>query len=264
MGRLEGRVAIVTGCARGTGEAITRRFVAEGAQVLGLDVLDERGAKVAADLGGAAVFRHGDITSETDWTRAVDDATSRFGRIDVLVNNAAILHLAALDQTSAEVFAKVLEVNVIGAFLGIKACLPALRAAGGSVVNVGSVDSISGTPTTAAYTSSKFALRGLTKVVALEEAKHRVRCNIVCPGGGNPEMVSEFFVRYASGHLDELPAGRPVEPPPLGRATLEDIAAAVLYFASDDSTSCTGTELVVDGGMHAGQYVDIPGLFSTR
>jgi 3alpha(or 20beta)-hydroxysteroid dehydrogenase len=264
MGRLAGRVAIVTGCARGTGEAIVRRFVDEGAKVLGLDVLDERGAAVAGDLGDAAAFRRADVTDEGDWTAAVDDVLERWGRLDILVNNAAILHLATVETTTAEQFARVLQVNTIGPFLGIKACLPALRERGGAIVNVGSTDSISGTPTTGAYTSSKFALRGLTKVVALEEGKHGVRCNIVCPGGGNPEMVREVFARRADELRPEI-ASRPPEPLPLGRrAELSELAAAVLYFASDDSSFCTGTELVVDGGLHAGMYVDVPGMFSAQ
>jgi 3alpha(or 20beta)-hydroxysteroid dehydrogenase len=265
MGRLEGRVAIVTGCARGTGEAVARRFVAEGARVLGLDVLAERGEKVAADVGAAMAFRLSDVTDEADWAAAVDEVTERWGGLDVLVNNAAILHLAPVEQTSGADFARVLQVNTIGPFLGIKACLPALRAKGGSIVNVGSIDSISGTPTTAAYTSSKFALRGLTKVVALEEGKHGIRCNIVCPGGGNSEMIAEFFARHAPDVATETTPGRSTEPLPLGRrAQLDELAGAVLYFASDDSSYCTGTELVVDGGLHAGVYVDVPGLFSSR
>jgi 3alpha(or 20beta)-hydroxysteroid dehydrogenase len=265
MGRLAGRVAIVTGCARGTGEAIVRRFAAEGANVLGLDVLDERGDAVAGDLGDAVAFRRADVTDEQDWAAAVDDVLARWGRLDILVNNAAILHLATVESTTAEQFARVLQVNTIGPFLGIKACLPALRDGGGTIVNVGSTDSISGTPTTGAYTSSKFALRGLTKVVALEEGKHGVRCNIVCPGGGNPEMVREVFSRQAAELRPEIGATRAAEPSPLGRrAELSELAAAVLYFASDDSSFCTGTELVVDGGQHAGMYVEVPGMFSTR
>lgn len=273
MGRLDGRVAIVTGGARGTGEAIVRRFVEEGARVLLLDVLADRGASVASELGDAVVFRRADVTVESDWDDAVADVLGRWGQLDVLVNNAAVLHLSTVERTTSDDFERVLRVNTVGPFLGIRACLPALRERGGSIVNVGSIDSISGTPTTAAYTSSKFALRGLTKVVALEEGKHGVRCNIVCPGGGNSEMITEFFARnpqLLSEAAAELATGairdteRPVEPTPLGRrAALPELAGAVLYFASDDSTFCTGTELVVDGGMHAGMYVDVPGMFTT-
>jgi 3alpha(or 20beta)-hydroxysteroid dehydrogenase len=265
MGRLDDRVAIVTGGARGTGEAIVRRFVAEGAKVLVLDLLEERGETLAAGLGDAVAFRRTDVTSEADWSDAAADALERWGRLDVLVNNAAILHLCPIDRTELVDFERVLRVNAVGPFLGIKACLPALRDGGGSIVNVGSTDSISGVPTTGAYTTSKFALRGLTKVVALEEGKHGVRCNIVCPGGGNPEMVTEFFARNPGALRPGVGAAeRAVEPKPIARrADLSELAGAVLYFASDDSTFCTGTELVVDGGLHAGMYVDVPGMFST-
>src|SRR5690606_4339010 len=136
MGRLEGRVAIVTGGARGTGEAIVRRFAEEGARVLVLDVLAERGEAVAADLGTTVVFRRGDVTEQTDWDAAVADVLERWGRLDVLVNNAAILHLSTVEQTTSDDFERVLRVNTIGPFLGIRACLPALRERGGSIVNV--------------------------------------------------------------------------------------------------------------------------------
>jgi 3alpha(or 20beta)-hydroxysteroid dehydrogenase len=264
MGRLDGRVTIVTGGARGTGESIVRRFVAEGALVLVVDVLEDRGREVTAALGPSAAFAPGDVTSEADWTSIVDEVRTRWGRLDVLVNNAAILHLCPIDQTDVADFERVLRVNTVGPFLGIKACLPLLRERGGSIVNVGSTDSISGVPTTAAYTASKFALRGLTKVVALEEGKHGIRCNIVCPGGGNPEMVSDFFRQRPDVlRADVGGSERAVEPKPIGRrADLAELAGAVFYFASDDSTYCTGTELVVDGGLHAGMYVDVPGMFS--
>jgi 3alpha(or 20beta)-hydroxysteroid dehydrogenase len=265
MGRLDDKVAIVTGGARGTGEAVVRRFAQEGAKVLIVDVLDDLGSAVASELGASVEFVRGDVTSEADWEIVAAEVSERWGALDVLVNNAAILHLCPVDRTDLADFERVLRVNTVGPFLGIKACLPALRDGGGSIVNVGSTDSISGVPTTSAYTASKFALRGLTKVVALEEGKHGVRCNIVCPGGGNAEMVREFFALRA----DLLRAGvgvaaRAVEKKPIMRpAELSELAGAVLYFASDDSTYCTGTELVVDGGLHAGMYLDVPGMFST-
>lgn len=274
MARLDGKVTLVTGMARGTGEEIFRLFAREGAKVLGLDVLDERAEKVVAEVaeaGGAVAYRHCDVTSEADWAAAVDDARTRWGRLDVLVNNAAILHLQPIASTPADVFERVLRVNTVGPFLGIKACAPLMiESGGGSVVNIGSIDSISGTPTTGAYTSSKFGLRGLTKVVALEYGQHNIRCNIVCPGGGNPEMVTEFFSRHgagATGVMSEVESGRQraVAPIPLNRpGRPPDMAPAALFFASDDSAYCTGTELVVDGGMHAGMYVDVPGMFTAR
>jgi 3alpha(or 20beta)-hydroxysteroid dehydrogenase len=230
---LDDRVAVVTGCARGTGAAVVQRFVDEGARVFGLDVLDERARKTLAPYGDRVAYRHCDVTSDDEWAAAVDDLLDRWGRVDVLVNNAAILHLATVEQTSAAEFEWVLRVNTVGPFLGIKACLPALRRAGrGSIVNVGSIDSISGTPTTAAYTTSKFALRGLTKVVALEEGKHGVRCNIVCPGGGNAEMISEFFANH--------PPDSPLDATPVRMAAGPGPAAARFGPAATPST-CEAT-----------------------
>jgi 3alpha(or 20beta)-hydroxysteroid dehydrogenase len=260
MGRLDGKIAIVTGAARGTGAGIVAAFAKEGARVVACDVLDERGAATAA--GHGAVYRHLDVTDEHGWHALVDAVRAEHGRLDVLVNNAAVLHLQTLVATERADFERVLQVNAVGPFLGTKACLPLLvESGGGSIVNVGSVDSISGTPCTAAYTSSKFALRGLTKVTALEHGKHGVRCNLVCPGGGNAEMVLEAFAR--TGHpLGTAPAPGPPDRPIARRGTADDFAMAVVYFASDESSFCSGTELVVDGGQHAGQFVDVASLWT--
>src|SRR5689334_6762253 len=164
-GRLAGRVALVTGAARGTGAEIARRFAAEGACVVLADVRDGEGAAVAAELGEPARYRRLDVTDPAAWAAAVEELRAREGRLDVLVNNAAVLHLATIDATAVAEFERILRVNCIGPFLGTRACLPLLRDSGrGSIVNLGSIDSVEGTPLTAAYTSSKFALRGLTKV----------------------------------------------------------------------------------------------------
>lgn len=255
MGRLDGKVALVTGAARGTGAEIAAVFAAEGAQVLLTDVLDERGEESAAKVGGR--YAHLDVTAEDDW-RTV---TGGLDELHVLVNNAAVLHLTSIENTTAEVFEQVMRVNVLGAFLGTRECLPLLRSAGGSIVNIGSSDSVQGTPATVAYTASKFAMRGLTKVTALENGKHGVRANIVCPRAGSAEMLTSLV-----GPPLELPPdpARLARFPdiPLGRTRgPADVSGAALFFASDESRYCTGTELVVDGGATAGEYIDVPGQF---
>ena len=269
MDRLAGKVAIVTGGARGTGAGIVEAFVAEGATVVVADVLDDLGREVAEATG--AWFEHLDVTDEAAWGACVAAVRERCGRLDVLVNNAAVLQLQTLLATTAAEFERVFRVNALGPFLGIKACLPLMiEGGGGSIVNIGSVDSISGTPCTGSYTSAKFALRGLTKVVALEHGKDGVRCNIVCPGGGSIEMVQEAFARSGAVLPAEVAARREVagttppapDRPIARRGTAADFAMAAVYFASDESSFCSGTELVVDGGQHAGQFLDVPGLWT--
>lgn len=248
MHRLDAKIALVTGSARGTGAAIARRFVAEGARVILVDVLDERGRAMAAELGGGARFEHLDVTDEDGWTRCVDGIGATEGALHVLVNNAAVLHLATLDATATAAFERVMRVNTLGPFLGMRTCLPLLRASGpAAIVNVGSIDSMQGASLTGAYTASKFALRGLTKVVALENRTRGVRANIVCPMLGNPEMHPAIV------GTDSGPVRRGNSAP-----DLDVIAEAVCYFASNESRFTTGTELVLDGGHSAGLGLDLP------
>jgi 3alpha(or 20beta)-hydroxysteroid dehydrogenase len=245
-GRLEGKVAIVTGAARGQGEAEARRFVAEGASVLLADVLDDEGVAVAADLGDAAAFRHLDVTVEEEWQAAVAECEERFGPVSVLVNNAGILDFGAIEKQDVERFRKVLDVNLVGTMLGMKSVVPSMkRAGGGSIVNISSNSGIWGIPLAGAYAASKWAVRGLSKTGALELGEHGIRVNSVHPGGVDTPMVS------GPGHdpnkgtwAKKLPLGR------FGRP--EEIAAVVAFLASDEAAYVTGAEWSVDGGATAG------------
>jgi 3alpha(or 20beta)-hydroxysteroid dehydrogenase len=265
MGRLDGKVAIVTGAARGIGAETARAFVREGARVLLGDVLDERGQKTAAELGPAARYRRLDVRDEGAWAAAVAEASERFGPPNVLVNNAAILEVAAIEETSRARFAELLDVNLIGPFLGIQAALPAMRAAGGgSIVNVASIDALEGEAGVAAYAASTWGLRGLTRCAALELGRWSIRVNAVHPGGGNAEMrepavrrVREELARGAKIDFSGLPRQ------PLGRSvTLAEIASVILFLASDEASFCSGGDYAVDGAFTAGHIVPgAPGTY---
>jgi 3alpha(or 20beta)-hydroxysteroid dehydrogenase len=249
MGKLAGKTAIVTGGARSMGAATARLFVEEGAQVVIADVLQAEGEALAAELGAAAVFQHLDVSDEAAWKAAAEAATSRFGGIDILVNNAGILKFAALLDTSTADFKRVLEVNLVGCFLGMRTIAPLMIARGhGSIVNISSIDGLKGANSIGAYAASKWGVRGITKVAALEFGHKGVRVNSIHPGGvdtpmGNPQGVGEEELNklYTSVPLQRV--GRPVE-----------VARASLFLASDDASYINGAELTVDGGWTAGHY----------
>lgn len=249
MGRLSGKVAIVTGGARGMGAATSRLFVAEGAKVAITDVLDEDGKALAAELGDAAHFYRHDVTSEAEWADVVGKVEADLGAVDVLVNNAGVLLFKSLLATTLEDYERVLKVNLVGEFLGIKAVAPGMIARGkGSIVNISSVDGMKGANGLVAYASSKWGVRGLTKVAALELGHRGIRVNSVHPGGVDTVMTnfnnsdrSEVNERFTNVPLQRV--GGP-----------EEVAAASLFLASDDSSYLAGTEIVVDGGMTTGVY----------
>jgi 3alpha(or 20beta)-hydroxysteroid dehydrogenase len=241
-GRLAGKVAIVTGAGRGQGEGEARLFVAEGARVVLTDVLVEEGRAVAAELGAAARFVAHDVADPDAWTRVVDTTVDTFGRVDVLVNNAAIQWMKRLEDETKEGFSRILEVNLVGTFLGVRAVTGAMRAAGGgSIVNISSTAGLTGMARLGAYGASKWGVRGLTKTAALELGSDRIRVNSIHPGPVNSPQLRPSQAEYLA---PRMPIGRVGE--------VVDVAELVVYLASDASTYVTGAEFVIDGGSMAG------------
>jgi 3alpha(or 20beta)-hydroxysteroid dehydrogenase len=256
MSRVEGKVAIVTGSARGTGEETARLLVAEGASVVIADVLEEEGQTVADDLGDRAIFRRLDVTKEENWMDCVKETVSRFGPPTILVNNAGLLHMESLVDTDAAVVERLWRVNQLGPFLGIKSVARAMQSGGGgSIVNVCSVDGLSAKNGLAAYASTKWGLRGLTRVAALELGQRGIRVNAVCPEAGGPGMRRPF-TPDSIDPLDTLAFTHDVIPHNQKRGGIEiirDIARMILFLASDESLSCTGADYAVDAGWTAGR-----------
>ncbi|MDB5985003.1 MAG: family oxidoreductase [Nevskia sp.] len=255
MARLKDKVAIITGGARGMGAATVRLFVAEGAKVVIGDVLDADGAKLAAELNGNAIFLHHDVTDEASWNTLIETTLVKFGAVDVLVNNAGVLLFRSIAETAKADFEKVLAVNLVGTFLGVKLVGAQMVARKrGSIVNISSVDGMKAANGLSAYCSSKWGSRGLTKVAAMEFGHQGVRVNSVHPGGvdtamGNPygESRDDVNKRYAMVPLQRV--ADPIE-----------VARTSLFLASDDSSYLCGAEIAVDGGMLTGQYyVGFPG-----
>lgn len=228
-GRLDDKVVIITGAARGQGLAEVQRFIAEGAHVIAGDVLDHDGIYL-------------DVTSEESWANAVKSAVEVHGRVDVLVNNAGIRAVAPVHEMPVEEFQRVLDVNLIGPLLGIQAAVPFMPP-GGSIINVSSLNGLAANISTSAYTASKFALRGLTKSAALDLGPLGIRVNAILPGVIRTPMISYIVDEHEDRLAAGLPLGRIGEP--------MDIAGAALFLASDDASWVTGQDIVVDGGQMA-------------
>jgi len=251
MGKLDGKVAIITGGARGQGEAEVRRFVAEGASVVFGDVLDDLGEKVASDVGDAATYVHHDVRREEAWNDLIALAKDRHGGVDVLINNAGVLDFGTLThETSLEAYMRLVEINQIGVFLGMRAVIPAmLERRKGSIVNISSTNGFAGYGGTIAYTASKFAVRGMTKTAALEYGKAGIRVNSIHPGGIDTPMtrtedLGDMTQADQDAMYDSFALARVGKP--------EEVANLALFLASDESSYCTGAEFLVDGGMLAG------------
>ncbi|MEU6121412.1 glucose 1-dehydrogenase [Streptomyces sp. NPDC047123] len=253
MGKLDGRVVIVTGAARGQGEQEARLFVEEGARVVLADVLDEQGEALAKELGEeSARYVHLDVGREDDWQAAVATTKDAFGKVDGLVNNAGILRFNELVSTPLAEFQQIIQVNQIGCFLGIRTAAPEIAAAGGgTIVNTASFTALTGMAYVGAYAATKHAIVGLTRVAALELAGRGIRVNAVCPGamdtpmtnpaqldpGADQEAVAELYKKL-------VPLGRIGQP--------REVAALALFLTGDDSAYITGQPFVVDGGWTAG------------
>jgi 3alpha(or 20beta)-hydroxysteroid dehydrogenase len=246
-GRLHGKVALVTGAARGIGAAIAHRFAEEGANLLLTDA-DEAGARqVATDIGNDAAAHPYDVTSEAEWEAVVAWALETHGHIDVLVNNAGVFLAAKLEETTLEEFRRVQEVNQVGVFLGMRSIAPGMFERGsGSIINLSSVAGLMGSPYLTAYAASKWTVRGMTKVAAKELAASGVRVNSLHPGQIDTDMHTRQRERTPE-LIDHLVAAIPARR--IGDA--QEIADAAVFLASDESRYVTGSELAVDGGVTA-------------
>jgi 3alpha(or 20beta)-hydroxysteroid dehydrogenase len=246
MKRLEGKVAIVTGGARGMGESTVRLFVENGAKVVIADILDEDGNKLAEELGDAAVFAHLDVSNRDDWISTVKTAAT-IGPLNVLVNNAAIIFHANILETTEEQFMNIVKINQLGTFLGMQSVFEAMKTAGGgSIINVSSIDGLQSKNGLTAYSATKWAVRGMTKAAALEMGKYGIRVNSVHPGGIYTAMHGSDFISEAQAN--EFYQNHAL--PRVGKS--HEVAAVSLFLATDEASYSTGSEFVADGGWNAG------------
>ncbi|MEZ0050022.1 3alpha(or 20beta)-hydroxysteroid dehydrogenase [Mycobacterium sp. MAA66] len=242
MGRVDGKVALISGGARGMGAAHARMLVAEGAKVVIGDILDDEGSALAAELGDAARYVHLDVTEAEQWDAAVKVANDEFGGLNVLVNNAGIVALGKIGKFDMAQWQKVIDVNLTGTFMGMQAVVASMKAAGsGSIINVSSIEGLRGAPMVHPYVASKWAVRGLAKSAALELGRYNIRVNSLHPGFIKTPMTEHF-----PDDMVTTPLGRP------GRS--DEVATFVVFLASDESSFATGSEFVVDGGL----VTDVP------
>ena len=238
-GRLGGKVALISGAAKGQGEAEARLFIAEGAAVVLGDILDEQGAAVAASLGDRARYVHLDVSSQDDWVQAVRTATDSFGGLDVLINNAGIIRMGMMADVSLDDYMSVINVNQVGCWLGMKSASTVMRT-GGSIINISSMNGVIPGAGIMSYVASKFAIRGMTKAAALELGHKGIRVNSIHPGAILTDMARAGLGRIEGNPLAGLPIPRIGEP--------EEVARLALFLASDESSYSTGSEFVIDGG----------------
>ncbi len=250
MEKLNGKVAIVTGGARGMGSATTELFAREGARVVIVDVLDEEGTVLAEGLGDSVTYHHLDVSDEEGWNALGKAVTEKHGRIDILVNNAAVFINALIEETESDAFRWLLDINLVGPYLGMKTVIPYMKKQGnGAIINVSSIDGLRGSCGGGAYNASKWGLRGLTKAIAMEAGPFGIRVNSIHPGAVDTPMLnpgrkppSKLHHLFPGVSLSRV--GDPME-----------IAAANLFLASDDASYISGAELAVDGGWTAGVYL---------
>ncbi|MFL0363894.1 glucose 1-dehydrogenase [Pseudobacillus sp. 179-B 2D1 NHS] len=243
MTRLEGKIAIITGAAQGMGAAHARRFIEEGAKVVLTDLNEEKGKAFAAELGENALFVKQNVTSAEDWANVVAETEKAFGSVNVLVNNAGITMAKSILEVTEEEYRRIVDINQVSVFLGMKAVIPAMqKAGGGSIVNISSMNGI--VAGAIGYTDTKFAVRGMTKAAAIECANYGIRVNSVHPGViATPMVVQEDTKAAVEEFSKHIPIKRVAQP--------EEVSSLVVYLASEESSYSTGSEFIVDGGLTA-------------
>ena len=252
MGKLDGQVALISGGSRGQGEAQARLFAREGAAVALGDVLEEEGQRVANsinDTGGQAMFQPLDVTESSSWKSMVAETVDQFGRLDIVINNAGIARVKMIEDSTLQEYLDVIRINQLGVWLGMKAAIPALKEAGGGcIINTSSIAGQAGYAGLGAYVSSKFAVRGMTKVAALELGQYSIRVNSVHPGPIDTPMIRD--PQIATRDVDDVSFDAPI--PRVGH--VDEVAKMMLFIAAD-ATYSTGAEFVIDGGVTAGYHV---------